>query len=105
MNSSLEPAVAALYTVEQRRELVLALQAKQQIATQVWQAMQTQRITKTEMARRMGTTRRVLDRLLDADNASVTLLTLSSAARVLGQRMNFELVAQAASVAHRLDVA
>lgn len=89
------------HIMELAGEHALALHAKQQVATQVWQAMQAQCLTKAEMARRMGTTRRVLDRLLDPDNTSVTLLTLSSAAHVLGKHIDLRLVAQAASAPHQ----
>ena len=45
------------------------------------------RIGKSEMARRMGTSRSALARLLDPENPSVTLLTLDGAATVLGKRL------------------
>jgi DNA-directed RNA polymerase beta subunit len=46
------------------------------IADQIKVAMNKQGLTKTEMAARMKTSRRQLDRLLDPDNPSVTLSTL-----------------------------
>ena len=94
---------ATSHVGEPAGEHTLALHVKQQLAAQVWQAMQAQRMTKAEMARRMGTTRRVLDRLLDAGNAGVTLLTLSSAAHALGSRIDLQLVAHAAPAPHYRD--
>ena len=44
------------------------------------------------MARRMNTSRAALDRLLDPDNPSVTLLTLQKAATALDKRLKIELV-------------
>ena len=44
-------------------------------------------ISKSEMARRMGTSRSALARLLDPENPSVTLLTLDRAATVLGKQL------------------
>lgn len=45
----------------------------------------------TEMARRMQTRRSALDRLLDPDNSSVTLQTLTSVAQALGGTLRLEL--------------
>jgi hypothetical protein len=44
------------------------------------------------MARRMNTSRTALDRLLDPRNASVTLQTLSRAARAIGRDLRIELI-------------
>lgn len=66
--------------------------AKREVARQILQTMRDQGLTKAEMARRMGTTRRVLDRLLDAGDTGLTLSTLSSAACALDKRLDFRLV-------------
>ena len=65
---------------------------KRVIAYQVDQFMLNQGLSKTEMARRMHTSRASLDRLLDPDNGSVTLQTLERAARALGRRLRIALV-------------
>jgi antitoxin HicB len=70
-----------------------AMAVKRLVAFQLQQRMTEQNLTKAELARRMGTSRSALDRLLDPDNASVTLLTLERAAKALGQRIRIELVA------------
>jgi transcriptional regulator with XRE-family HTH domain len=54
--------------------------------------MKEQELSKSAMARRMGTSRSSLDRLLDPEVPSVTLLTLEKAARVLGKRVRIEMV-------------
>jgi hypothetical protein len=54
--------------------------------------MRKARLTKSEMARRMRTTRAQLDRLLDPDNPSTTLQTLVKAAGAVGKRLNVSLV-------------
>jgi antitoxin HicB len=54
--------------------------------------MNEQHLSKSEMARRMETSRRQLDRLLDPDNSSVTLDTLSKAAHAVGRELRVELV-------------
>ncbi|MDE2367216.1 MAG: XRE family transcriptional regulator, partial [Betaproteobacteria bacterium] len=51
-----------------------------------------QAITKTEMARRMNTSRFQLDRVLDPENTGVSLDTLSRAAAAVGRKVRLELV-------------
>ena len=64
-----------------------ATAAKRVIAWKVREAMLAQDLTKTELARRMQTSRAALDRLLDPDNGAVTLRTLEAAAAALGGRL------------------
>ena len=65
---------------------------KEVIADQIKAAMAAQHLTKTEMAARMRTDRRQLDRLLDPTNPSVTLSTLRRAASAVGRTLRVELV-------------
>ena len=65
--------------------------AKRVIAWQIADIMGKERISKTAMASRMGTSRAVLDRLLDPENTRVTLKTLGKAAAVLGRKVKIEL--------------
>jgi hypothetical protein len=69
------------------REEVEAVAVKRVLAWQLMQAMREQQKTKQEMAKLLRTSRSQLDRLLDPQNASVTLDTMSRAARVLGKRL------------------
>ena len=64
---------------------------KEIIAEQLAAAMKEKGITKTEMATRMKTSRRQLDRLFDPGIPSVTLATLHRAASALGRRLHIEL--------------
>ena len=48
-------------------------------------------LTKTEMANRMKTSRAALERLLDPENASITLITLERAASALGKKLKIQL--------------
>jgi predicted XRE-type DNA-binding protein len=64
---------------------------KRVIAYQVEQLMEQQNLSKTEMSRRMKTSRAALERLLDPANQSVTLQTLDRAARALGKRLQISL--------------
>jgi DNA-binding phage protein len=69
------------------REEVEAVAIKRVLAWQLAQAMRKQQKTKQSMARQLRTSRSQLDRLLDPQNASVTLDTMSRAARALGKRL------------------
>ena len=68
-----------------------ATAVKRVIAFQIEREMETRRITKAQLARTMKTSRSALDRLLDPENASVTLLTLENAALALGKRLKVQL--------------
>ena len=70
-----------------------AAAVKRVIAFQLKAMMKEQGLSKTELARRMKTSRASLERLLAPENASVTLLTLDRAARALGMRIKIELAA------------
>ena len=65
---------------------------KRVLAWQIEEAMKKQHLTKAEMARRMETSRSQLDRLLDPESNSVTLETLTRAARAIGRQVKLELV-------------
>jgi antitoxin HicB len=69
-----------------------AIAIKETIAFQIQQAMHLEKITKVEMARRMKTSRAALDRFLTPGNSSVTLQTLTRAARAIGRDLRIELV-------------
>lgn len=71
-----------------------AVALKRVIAWQISQAMKAQQLTKTELARRMHTSRASLNRLLDEEDASLTLTTLASAAAALGKKVTLELKAE-----------
>jgi len=72
-------------------EEVSAVAVKRLIAFQLAEKMSEKDLSKSELARRMETSRSALDRLLDPDNSSVTLQTLQSAVQALGGRLNVEL--------------
>ena len=76
---------------EGMREEVTATATKRVIAWQIAQAMKAKNITRTEMAARMHTSRAVVNRLLDENDTSVTLATLSRASVAVGVPLRFEL--------------
>ena len=69
-----------------------AAEVKRVLTLQLEQAMNEKRITKAEMARRMETSRSQLNRLLDPNSDSVTLETLTKAARAVGRHVRVELI-------------
>jgi antitoxin HicB len=73
-------------------EATQSVAIKRVLAWQIEKAMKKQRLTKAEMARRMATSRSQLDRLLDPESDSVTLETLTRAARAIGRQVKLELV-------------
>src|SRR5471032_836010 len=73
-------------------EEVSAAALKRVIAWQLAQAMKTQKVSKKALAERMHTSRTAVDRALDQNDAGMTLATLASAARALGQRVEVRLV-------------
>ena len=66
---------------------VEAVAIKRVLAWQLEQAMLKQQKTKQAMAKQLRTSRSQLDRLLDPQNVSVTLDTITRAARALGKRV------------------
>ena len=73
-------------------EQTTAAALKKVLALQIEEAMKTQQLTKTAMAKRMRTSRAALNRLLDDSDTSLTLTTLASAASALGKAVTIELV-------------
>ena len=74
-------------------EETTALALKRVIAWQLDEARKARGLSKKAMAERMNTSRSQLDRILNADDASLTLETLSRASRAVGCRVSVELAA------------
>jgi antitoxin HicB len=66
-------------------EEATALAVKRVLAWGLQMAMQQRNVSKAESARRMKTSRAVVHRLLDENDPSVTLATITRAATVLGR--------------------
>lgn len=73
-------------------EEVTSVAAARVLAWQLRQQMNEQGLTKVEMARRMGTSRSQLDRLLKPNGAGVTLDTICRAAKAVNRELRVELV-------------
>ena len=69
-----------------------AVAVKRVLAYELERNMQKAQLTKTDMAKRMGTTRAQLDRLLNPENPATTLQTLVKAAGAVGKRVKISLV-------------
>lgn len=65
---------------------------KRVLAWQIQQAVNEKRISKRKLAKLMKTSESALFRLLDPENTSVTLHTISRAAVALGKHVRIELV-------------
>ncbi|MBA1243414.1 XRE family transcriptional regulator [Pseudomonas japonica] len=73
-------------------EEVSAAALKRVIAWQLEELMKAQKLSKTALAERMHTSRTAVDRALDQNDPGMTLATLASAARALGQRVEVRLI-------------
>lgn len=65
-----------------------AVAIKRAIAYQLELKIKKGHLSKTEIAKKMGTSRSALDRLLDPQNTSVTLNTLVKAAHFIGKKLH-----------------
>jgi DNA-binding Xre family transcriptional regulator len=76
---------------EKLLEHTQAVAIKRLIAYQIAEEMKQRKLSKTEMASKMKTSRAALERLLDPSNTSITLSTLERAASALGKQLRVEL--------------
>ena len=88
IGSSLDDHLRDMGIYDEVRETV----AKEVLAWQVEQALAEQAVSRSELARRMHTSRDVVNRLLDPENTSVNLRTMERAASALGRRLTIQLV-------------
>ena len=73
-------------------EVTTSAAIKRVLARQIESAMKERKLSKSEMSKRMQTSRAALDRLLDPENDAVTLSTLRKAATAVGREIRLELV-------------
>lgn len=86
------PSLSQALQREGISELVRAKAFKRILALKLVTEMNDQQLSKTDMAKRMGTSRAQLDRLLNPDVYNVTLETVARAAATLGKRLELDLV-------------
>jgi len=68
------------------------LSAKEVVALQIQEYLDSHRIKKMDFAETLHTSRSQLDRLLDPQNSSLNLKTLLSAAEAMGKRLEIRLI-------------
>lgn len=73
-------------------EEVEAAALKRALALKVADLMEERDLNKTTMAAQMRTSRAAINRVLDPENTSVTLTTLSRVAKSLGRKLKIEFV-------------
>jgi DNA-binding phage protein len=73
------------------REEVAVRAFKRLLALRLKAEMEIQGLSKATMARRMGTSRAQLDRVLDPEGSNVTMETVARAAKTLGKRLTLDL--------------
>ena len=65
---------------------------KEVIAWQLAEAMRERKLSKSQLAKELNTSRTQVDRMLDPEEGNVTIETLQRAAAVVGRRVHLELV-------------
>jgi antitoxin HicB len=74
-------------------EEVEATALKKVIAAALEKQMKRRRISVSKLANELGTSRAAIDRILDGENTSITLNTISRTASALGCRVKLAIVA------------
>ena len=87
IGSSLDDFLDENGILEETKTLAL----KQIIADEISNAMEEKRLSQTDVAKAMGTSRSSVKRLLDPNNHSLRLDTLEKAASVVGKQVEIKL--------------
>ena len=90
-NPYLGSSVDDFFAADGLLEEIEAAAIKRVIALELQLELDRKQMTKTELARRLDTSRSQLDRILDPSNESITLNTLMKAAALLGKRLHVSL--------------
>lgn len=94
MSGTQQEAVTRRTTMKTEETIALAFKAD--VASAIQKAMKKQKVNQSELARRMGTSRAVVYRLLQRDDPGVTLGTISKALSALGRTIRIRTPAVAA---------
>jgi antitoxin HicB len=90
-NPCIGSSVDEFFAADGLLEEIEAAAIKRVIAHALIAEMEVKGISKTELARRLETSRSQLDRILDPENQSITLTSLMKAAALLGRRLHLSL--------------
>jgi len=63
---------------------------KRVISWQLQNYMESCHVSKTEMAKKMGTSRSFVDKILDANNTSISLSTILKVSKIIGKPVRIE---------------
>lgn len=88
IGSHFEDALAEDGILEECRASAIKFKLSQELK----KTMRAGKISKSEMARRLHTSRTGVERLLDPENTSVTLHSLAKVATIIGKRIEFALI-------------
>lgn len=92
MNEHLGSSFSAFLEDEGLLDECREVATKRVLALQIAEAMKTAGLSHEKLARRMQTKRSTVTRLLDPNNPSVTLITISKAVRALGGHIEIMIV-------------
>lgn len=70
----------------------IATEFKKSLSEQLIKALKREKVSQSELARRMGTSRAVVHRMLKASDPSITLLTIERAVQALGRQVVVRIV-------------
>lgn len=91
VNPYIGSSVDEFFAADGLLEEIEAAAIKRVIAHALISEMEAKQITKTELARRLETSRSLVDRILDPENQSIPLTSLMKAAALLGRRLRMSL--------------
>lgn len=91
-NKHIGPSVDSWMAEEGWLEHAQTQAIKEVIAWQLQEAMKEQKLTKTQLAQRMHTSRAQVNRILDPNDDGVSLATIQRAATVIGRKVHLALV-------------
>ncbi len=77
-----------------RKQEATAVEQKQRIADALRRAMDRGKVSKTDLAKGMNTSRSVVDSILDGDDPALTLVSLARVSAVLGLQLEVRLRAR-----------
>ncbi len=87
MNKHLGTTFESFLEEENLLDHAEAVAIKRVIAYQIEQTMKEKALNKTTIASKLKTSRAAVDRLLDPENTSVTLTTLTKISHLLGKKL------------------
>lgn len=87
MNKHVGSTLESFFEEMGELEEVELLTQKKLLAAKIQRAMERKKLTQTDLARAMSTSRTVVHRLLDPRDTGITLSTIARASKALGVRL------------------